>query len=703
MFGRLGCFLRTILGRMILFVVIPTFIVVALTVALAARSGFENLREASEDLLEATANLTALQIERQNSKAVLCVQRMAEAQMSGMFGDRESSITFARTVLENYPEITGSYFGYEPNADQQDQDSLNQIRAESMDANGRFIPYWFVKPDQQKARTIELEPLVDMESSLYYSGCKEAFEKAKKPLPMITEPYVYQGKMIVEQTYPIVIDGRFAGVAGVDRALADVERSLRQVALEENIDLFLISSRGRFIAATTDPERTDQEDTRGLLKTQEVATSKYGSLFSEMLRDRTAMWTRDPVDGLRYYFVPAHIPTGNWTVILRKSHDAIVAPIWSGLARRIGLVILGMICIVGLLITVTNQLRRRVRLAADVAERVADGNLTQEINPGSCRDETGDLLRSICRMTGNLNSLVGNVKQASIQLNSTATELAATSREQQKTSSSFGASATQIAAAVKQISSTTNELVQTMEEVSQAASTATELATSGQSGLQNMDANMRVLEDATSSFGEKLGVINEKAANITGIVTTITKVADQTNLLSVNAAIEAEKAGEYGVGFLVVAREIRRLADQTASATLDIEHMVQQMQSAVAAGVMEMDRFAEQVRHNVGDVARVSQQLSEIIEMVTANTVRFARVNESMQSQSQGADQINSAMSQLSSHASHTAEAATEYANAANELQEAIASLKSSIASFQLRTDQPNCDPSPGNQGKPTD
>ena len=176
-----------------------------------------------------------------------------------------------------------------------------------------------------------------------------------------------------------------------------------------------------------------------------------------------------------------------------------------------------------------------------------------------------------------------------------------------------------------------------------------------------METNMRGLDQATGSIGEKLAVINEKATNITGIVTTITKVADQTNLLSVNAAIEAEKAGEYGVGFLVVAREIRRLADQTANATLDIEQMVQQMQSAVSAGVMEMDRFTDQVRRAVKDVGLISQQMAQIIERVNTNTASFERVNESMQSQSQGADQMSEAMGQLTTSARQTTESLKEY------------------------------------------
>src|SRR6185437_15233744 len=167
------------------------------------------------------------------------------------------------------------------------------------------------------------------------------------------------------------------------------------------------------------------------------------------------------------------------------------------------------------------------------------------------------------------------------------------------------------------------------------------LAGSGQAGLNRMKTTMQQVMEASASINARLAVLSDKAGNIGTVVTTITKVADQTNLLSLNAAIEAEKAGDYGRGFSVVAAEIRRLADQTAVSTGDIEQMVKEMQSAVAAGVMGMDKFSDDVRRGGEVVQQVSEELSQIIHHVQALTPNFETVSEGMQSQSEGAQQIS--------------------------------------------------------------
>jgi methyl-accepting chemotaxis protein WspA len=195
---------------------------------------------------------------------------------------------------------------------------------------------------------------------------------------------------------------------------------------------------------------------------------------------------------------------------------------------------------------------------------------------------------------------------------------------------------------------------------------------------------MRQIMDASGAVTAKLAVLSEKTANINSVVTTITKVADQTNLLSLNAAIEAEKAGEYGLGFAVVAMEIRRLADQTAVATYDIEKAVKEMQSAVAAGVMGTDKFAEEVRSGVEEIRRVSTQLAQIIHQVQTLTSRFQTVNEGMHAQALGAQEISRTIAELSEAARQTAASLHQSNAAIEQLNEAAQHLQTSVVRFKL-------------------
>jgi methyl-accepting chemotaxis protein len=144
-----------------------------------------------------------------------------------------------------------------------------------------------------------------------------------------------------------------------------------------------------------------------------------------------------------------------------------------------------------------------------------------------------------------------------------------------------------------------------------------------------------VISFSFGSLGIWLGHLG--SGNITQVVTTTTQVAGQTNLPSTNAAIEAEKAGEHGRGFLVVAREARCLAGQAAVATLDVESMVRLMQDAVPAGALPTDKSGEGVRPGVGRVAEINGQTGQIITEVAALGERFGSANEGLHNQSAGA------------------------------------------------------------------
>ena len=370
--------------------------------------------------------------------------------------------------------------------------------------------------------------------------------------------------------------------------------------------------------------------------------------------------------------VAQHETEARETVDQGRVMGIIVAAVVLGLVAIIGAVILK--SVLQALAAVTNRMQ-------SMAE--ADADLTVRLNIQS-KDEVGILAGYIDQFVDKIASVLGGVKNATDSLGGTAVEMYATSKQQETTIHHFGASTTEIAAAVRQITVTGNELVNTMSEVEGVAKNSAGLAAASRSGLIEMKSVMQHLADQSASISEKLEQINSKTKDISGVVVTITKVADQTNLLSVNAALEAEKAGEHGRGFLVVAREIRRLADQTASATLDIEHTVKHMQSAVSTGVMEMDKFASQVTNSVNQVEIVGQTLTTIIESVEVMKNQFGNVSQGMTSQNLGAKQIGEAMGNLSDNVKVTIQSLGEFTKAADQMKNSVGALNNEVVRFRL-------------------
>lgn len=300
------------------------------------------------------------------------------------------------------------------------------------------------------------------------------------------------------------------------------------------------------------------------------------------------------------------------------------------------------------------------------------------------KDEFNAIELGFNSMVDELKMLVGQAQRSAVQMTTSVTEIAASSKQQQSTASETAATTMEIGATSREIAATARDLVRTMGEVSGTAEQTSVLAGSGQLGLSRMEEVMHQVMGAAEVVNSKLAVLNEKAGNITQMVTTIVKVSDQTNLLSLNAAIEAEKAGEYGRGFAVVASEVRRLADQTAVATYDIDLMVRDIQSAVSAGVMGMDKFSEEVRRGLAEMGQVGSQLSQIIQQVQALTPRVLTVNEGMQAQAAGAEQINEALGQLGEASSQTAESLRQASLAIEELNQVATGLRTGVSRFKV-------------------
>jgi len=678
-------FQHRVAGRLLLFAGIPIVLILVVVGFTSFQRTGEYVRAAVEQQVLDAARWAAFDLADENLQAVTAARMLAKAAESGFYGDRTKSLDLARRVLVDTPAFQAVYFGWEPGDGDATALAAGSVSS-SMDEAGRFLPYWH--RDTDASAGIILEPLVGMEmpDSLYYQETERLFEETGIATSVVTKPYTYQGVPLIEQTHPIVIDGRFMGIAGVDRSLAGLQSRLQMIqsGLGEESDLFLLT-RGLFIATTVD---AGQMDTDRLQETK-VGESPYASLFDRFTQQSQRSETfvleaMDPVLGTVCIYAVSTVVPGDWTLVVRQPVSVVEAPARSLLTNNAIIVLVGLGVVGSILFLVARPVIDRIERSATAVQQVAEGQLCTNIKADTARDETGVLVRGVVQMTTRLRSLAEEVQMARLELDEVAREVMETSDREAKAASGFGASTTEIAAAVREIAATTSELAGEVRRVdTRAAETARTMETD-RSRLDDMSESMHAVEDATSGIGNRLGDINQRATEITGVVETIGRIAEQTNLLSVNAAIEAEKAGEYGTGFLVVAREIRRLADQTANATGDIAATVSEMQSAVSSGVMEMDRYTDRVRRAVEQASEVSRGLSTAIHAASENAGAFGRVADGVDSQAAGAQQIDEAMDGLSNSADSAHVSSQRLQEVSKRLTRAIDMLAGALANWDL-------------------
>ncbi|EQM71561.1 hypothetical protein L682_30415 [Aquipseudomonas alcaligenes OT 69] len=459
-----------------------------------------------------------------------------------------------------------------------------------------------------------------------------------------------------------LLDERLNGV------LADYRKTVRDdndLALLENFN----QSRKRYDAILSTVIELHQQ-------------KRLGEARSLLTGDLTKLWNEGRnglTELISYNRKTAEGATGDIVDAARNAELSMIVSVFLAIAAAF-------VCGALLVRAITEPVQRVVQNL----QALASGDLTARLHLGR-KDEFDSIETGFNSMADELKTLVSQAQRSSVQVTTSVTEIAATTRQQQATATEtaattteIGATSREIAATSREIAATSRDLVRTMTEVSGAAEQTSTLAGSGQLGLARMEDTMRQVMGAADLVNAKLAILNEKAGNINQVVTTIVKVADQTNLLSLNAAIEAEKAGEYGRGFAVVATEVRRLADQTAVATYDIEQMVREIQSAVSAGVMGMDKFSEEVRRGMSEVGQVGEQLSQIIQQVQALAPRVQMVNEGMQAQSTGAEQINQALVQLGEATGQTVESLRQASSAIDELNHVAQGLRAGVSRFKV-------------------
>jgi methyl-accepting chemotaxis protein len=301
---------------------------------------------------------------------------------------------------------------------------------------------------------------------------------------------------------------------------------------------------------------------------------------------------------------------------------------------------------------------------------------------GSVRDELLILLRASESMTGTLDSVVQDVNQAGARVNESVHQIAAAVLQLEATISEQAASTSEVSSTSTEILATARDLARTVDNVSRIAGNTATSADAGLSALQQIHATMDKLTAATEGLANNLQSISAKTRDVDEVIVAITKVANRTNLLSLNAAIEAERGSNGSGAFSIVSLEIRKLADQTAASALDIEALITEMQSAVQAGVTAVEQHAQQTRWSSGAVNDLSTMLAAIIQNSREVAPQFEAVNSGMQAQAQAAGQITNAIAHLRDAAQQTRGSVEGFQSVAGAMRAAAGELARAMGRF---------------------
>ena len=340
---------------------------------------------------------------------------------------------------------------------------------------------------------------------------------------------------------------------------------------------------------------------------------------------------------------------------------------------------------VGLLASSFNDMTDYLREVAGAAEKISSNDLTATIEPKSDKDVLGNSFKTMIR---NLTGMIRQLQDNSSQLVSAATEIASSSEQMSRGAGDQSQQMAQISTAVEEMSATIVESSRNAGEASDASRNASENASNGGQIVSETIQGMQRITDVVRESAQSIGKLATSADQIGEIISVIDDIADQTNLLALNAAIEAARAGEQGRGFAVVADEVRKLAERTGKATGEITEMIKGIQTETKDAVHSMETGISEVDQGRELADKAGSSLSEIVTMSQRVMDMVSQIATAAEEQSAAAEQISKSVENVASITKETATGAEQSATAAEELNRQAEGMQKMIAQFKIRTEQ---------------
>ncbi|RIU94454.1 methyl-accepting chemotaxis protein [Oceanobacillus picturae] len=581
------------------------------------------------------------------------INQLLQAQMENV--DFLSNAISAESIIEGNTEELEAILS----SSQDSKADLEQTYVGTME--GDFL----VAPD-----SIQVKPDYDPRERPWYQLAMENQGEV-----VITEPYLSSSTDVIVVTIAkTTADGQ--GVIGANLQLDRLSAMINEIKIGEEGYVFLLDQNGNYISHPTN-EAGSEETAPFMEDLYASVTGKFDYGY----------------DGEEKKLAFTTNTTSGWKIagsMLQSEVDEAVAPIF---LRTIIVIAIALVIGIAVVLFIIRSITRPVNNLVEVADKMSNGDLSVEVENHS-NDEIGQLAQAFNRMRKHLNGVIVQVRDKANNLAASSEELNASSQQNTIATEQITNSIQDVASGVESqsnridsssqmaqnMSSSIQQIATSSNEVSSTAADATVVIDAGNKAIKTTVGQMEFIKKTVHELSGNIEGLGNKTREIGEIVDVITNIAEQTNLLALNAAIEAARAGEHGKGFAVVADEVRKLAEQSSQSSEQIKNMIQSIQNESIDAVKAMETGTTEVDRGIEVVSEAGQSFNDITSFVNTVTTQIQQVASKIQEISSGTDQFVETFDSLAGISETTSGAA----------QNVSASTEEQLASMEEITDSAN-------------